>query len=195
MKVTITAVLINIDENKKCIINSVMTVFCSAVRYSFKRILEGIKLSDIEKSVAFQYGLNIRQSKDAVENARQTIVSQKELVKLNYANYLKKTNNIQNVLNDSKKILSDKKRRILIKKLGKRLRKLSYYKNFIDTNTIPKVIFGTKEMFLKRCKGLIKREEWQNLRNNRMYSRGDKTKKGNPNLRIIHKNNKTFNDR
>ncbi|MBC8059104.1 MAG: transposase, partial [Clostridiaceae bacterium] len=101
MKVTIRAVLINIDEEKQNIINNLMTVFCSAVRYSFNRVLEGIKLGDIEKSVASKYGLNIRQSKDAVENARQTIVSQKELVKLNYGNYLKKTNNIQNVLNDS----------------------------------------------------------------------------------------------
>jgi hypothetical protein len=69
---------------------------------------------------------------------------------------------------------------------------MQYYKNFIDTNTIPPVIFGTKEMFLKRCKGLIKREEWQELRNNRVYSRGDKTKKGNPNLRIVNRENKTF---
>jgi predicted transposase len=66
VKVTIKAVLINIDEEKINIINDLMTVFCSAVRYSFKRILENIKISDIEKDVAFKYRLNIRQSKDAV---------------------------------------------------------------------------------------------------------------------------------
>ena len=192
VKVTIKAVLINIDEEKISIINNLMTVFCSAVRYSFKRILENIKVSDIEKDVAFKYKLNIRQSKDAVENARQTIVSQKELVKLNYENYFKKVNAILNILNDNKKRLSDKKKSALIKKLDKRQRKLQYYKNFVDTSTIPPVIFGTKEMFLKRCKGLIKREEWQEHRNNRVYSRGDKTKKGNPNLRIVNRENKNF---
>ena len=192
MKVTIRAILINIDEDKKNIINKLMTVFCSAVRYSFKRVLEEIKIGDIEKNVSSKYGMNIRQSKDAVENARQTIASQKELVKLNYENYLKKVNSINNVLSDTKKILSDKKRKTLVRKLDKRQGKLIYYKNFIDTDTIPKVIFGTKEAFIKRCKGLIKKEEWQNLRNNRIYSRGDKTKKGNPNLRIISENDKTF---
>ncbi|MCB2290668.1 IS200/IS605 family accessory protein TnpB-related protein [Clostridium sp. CS001] len=192
MKVTIKAVLINIDEEKINIINNLMTVFCSAVRYSFKRILNNIKISDIEKAVAFKYGLNIRQSKDAVENARQTIVSQKELVKLNYENYLKKVNAILKFLNDTNKRLSDKKRNALMNKLDKRQRKLQYYKHFIDTNTIPPVIFGTKEMFLKRCKGLIKKEEWQEIRSNRVYSRGDKTKKGNPNLRIVTRENKNF---
>ena len=178
------ALLINIDEEKIDIINNLMAVFCSAIRYSFKRIQEGIKVGDIEKNVAYKYGLNIRQSKDAVENARQTIVSQKELVKLNYENYLKKVNVLLNVLTDNKKTLTDKKRSALIKKLNKRQRKLQRYKKFIDTNTIPPVIYGTKEMFVKRCKGLIKREEWQEHRNNRVYSRGDKTKKGNPNLRV-----------
>lgn len=192
LKVTIQALLINIDEENKSIINKLMTVFCSAVRYSFKRILEGMKIGDIEKAVAYKYGLNIRQSKDAVENARQTAVSQKALVKLNYGNCLKKVNNIVKILNDKKKTLSEKKRNALIRKLEKRQRKLKFYKNLIDTDTIPKVIFGTKEMFIKRCKGLIEKEEWQDYRSNRVYSRGDKTKKGNPNLRIIREDNKTF---
>jgi len=62
----------------------------------------------------------------------------------------------------------------------------------MDKNTIPPVIFGTKEMFIKRCKALISKEQWQEYRANRVYSRGDKTKNGNPNLRIISKDNKTF---
>ena len=53
-------------------------------------------------------------------------------------------------------------------------------------------LVGTKEMFIKRCKGLISKEQWQEYRSNRVYSRGDKTKKGNPNLRIISKDNRTF---
>lgn len=87
MKITIKAMLINVGEENKEIVDNIMTIFCSAVRYSFKRILENIKIGDIEKNVAHKYGLNIRQSKDAVENARQTIISQKKLVKMNYENY------------------------------------------------------------------------------------------------------------
>ncbi len=192
MKVTMQALLINMDEENINIINKLMLVFCSAVRYSFKRLLEGKKVGDIEKNIAFKYGLNIRQSKDAVENARQTIVSQKELLKLNYDSCEKKANAILSILNDKKKIISAKKKNSLFKKLDKRQRKLQYFKSFIDANTIPSVTFGKKEMFIKRCKGLISREEWQDYRSNRVYSRGDKSKSGNPNLRIIRRDNKAF---
>ncbi len=190
MKITMKAVLINVEQEHKEKTDDLMTVFCSAIRYSFKRQLEGKKIGDIEKDVAYKYSLNIRQAKDAVENARQTIVSQKELVKMNYENATKKVNAIEKQLENNQ--LSARKRKALISKLAKRKRKQQYWKNFIDSNTIPPVTFGTKELFIKRCKGLITKEEWQNARNNRVYSRGDKTKNGNPNLRVIIVNGESF---
>lgn len=69
------ALLINVDNDKKIILDNLMRVFCSAIRYSFKRLLENKSIGDIEKSAARDYGLNIRQAKDAVENARQIIAS------------------------------------------------------------------------------------------------------------------------
>lgn len=185
MKITIKALLINETNEQIKIIDNMMLIFSTATRYSFKRILEGKKIGDLEKEVAYKFNLNIRQAKDAVESARQTIASQKELVKMNYENYVKKVTAIENILKDKKKNLLEKKRASLLKKLDKRQRKANYFKRFIDTNTIPPVVFGTKQMFLKRCKGLISNEEWKACRDNRIYSRGDKTKKGNPNLRVI----------
>lgn len=187
MKLTIKAVLLNISEEQTNIIDNMMFVFCTAIRYSFKRLIEGIKISDLEKNVTVKYNLNSRQAKDAIENARQTIRSQEELVKLNYENYCTKISAIEKILNDKDKILSDRKKAALLTKLDKRKRKAQYFKKFIDTKTIPAVTFGTKEMFIRRCKGVISKEEWQGLRNSRIYSRGDKTKKGNPNLRIVIK--------
>ena len=187
---TMKAILINETEEHKEIIDNIMLIFCTAIRYAFKRLLEDKKISDLEKCVSSKYNLNIRQSKDAVENARQTIKSQKELLKINYENYNNKVKVIEKQLKNDK--LSSRKRNALLNKLEKRQRKLNYYKNFIDTNTIPPVIFGTKKMFLKRCKGLISNEEWKDCRNNRYYSRGDKTKKGNPNLRVVIINNMSF---
>ena len=190
VKITIQAALFNVSHEYEEILNNMMLKFCTAIRYSFKRLLEGLKIGDLEKDVAFKYELNIRQAKDAVESARQTIQSQKELLKLNYNNYNKKVKRIEEELKNEN--LSDKKRNALIKKLEKRKLKLKYYHELIDNNKIPPVIFGTKKMFLRRCKGLITIEEWKNCRNNRIYSRGDKTKKGNPNLRIIIKNHMTY---
>ena len=190
MKVTMQAVLNNVNEVQKQIIDDLMAVFCTAVRYSFKRINESMKIGDIEKSVAYKYGLNSRQAKDAVENARQTILSQKELTKINYENYTKKVKAIEKRLKNSK--LSKKKKHGLLSKLEKRQRKQTYFKSFIDNSTIPSVTFGTKRLFIKRCKGLITHEEWVNARTNRIYSRGDKTKKGNPNLRVILIDGKSY---
>lgn len=109
LKVTIKAMLINVKEEDRRTINIIMSIFCSAVRFSYKRILENMKIGDLEKLVACKYGLNIRQSKDAVENARQTIASQKELVKMNYGNCSKKITAIENILRDEKKKLTPKK--------------------------------------------------------------------------------------
>ncbi|MBC2396255.1 IS605 OrfB family transposase [Clostridium tetanomorphum] len=192
MKITMKAILINETDEQRNIIDNIMLVFCTAIRYSFKRLLENnIKIGELEKIVSKKYNLNIRQSKDAVESARQTILSQKELIKMNYDNYCNKVKAIEKILNGKKKI-SDKKRNALISKLDKRQRKVNCFKNFIDKNMIPSVIFGTKKMFIKRCKALISKEEWINCRNNRIYSRGDKTKNGNPNLRVIIKDGMSF---
>ncbi|MCT8975203.1 IS200/IS605 family accessory protein TnpB-related protein [Clostridium sp. CX1] len=184
--------MINQTKEQIQVIDNMMLVFSTAIRYSFKRILQGKRRVDLEKDVASKFNLNIRQAKDAVESARQTIASQKELVKMNYESYVKKVTTIENILKDKKKNLSEKKRTALLKKLDKRQRKAEYFREFIHTNAIPSVVFGTKQMFLKRCKGLISNEEWKACRNNRIYSRGDKTKKGNPNLRVIINNGMSY---
>ncbi|SHH89987.1 transposase, IS605 OrfB family, central region [Clostridium grantii DSM 8605] len=191
VKITMKAMLINLNDEQSTIIDDMMLVFCTAMRHSFKKLLEGKAVGGLEKAVGKKYNLNIRQAKDAVESARQTISSQRELVKLNRDNYRRKVEAIEKKLTSSKK-LTDKKRRALSSKLDKRKRKLAYFQKFIDEKTIQPVTFGTKRMFLRRCKGLITNKQWKDCRNNRFYSRGDKTKKGNPNLRVIVENQMTY---
>ena len=48
-----------------------------------------------------------------------------------------------------------------------------------------KVIFGGKKIWEQLKSKLITKKQWENLRNNRIYARGDKTKSGNPNFRIV----------
>ncbi|MZP31166.1 IS200/IS605 family element transposase accessory protein TnpB [Heliobacterium undosum] len=79
---------------------------------------------------------------------------------------------------------SERKRKALLSKLDKRLRKRDEYQKFLDTNRIPPVVFGGKKIFHQVCAKTISIEEWRERRSNRVYARGDKTKKGNPNLRI-----------
>ena len=170
------AILIELKDENKTEIDKLMMAFSSAIRFSFNKIIQGKKILDIEKCTANKYNLNSRQAKDAVENARQTIVSQKQLLKQNHENYCKKINVIEKLLKDKSDKLSEKKKKSLSSKLEKRKRKLAKLKWHIENNTIPSVIFGTKAMFIKRCKGLITHDEWVDIRSNRVYSRGDKTK-------------------
>ena len=186
------AILVDMSDTHQQTLDDLMLVFCTAIRYSFNRLLDEWKVSELEKVVACKYKLNIRQAKDAVESARQTILSQHILVKTNYDDYSTKVKAIEKLLSDKKKKLSVRKRKSLTFKLEKRIRKMQYFEKFITTHTIPPVTFGTKEMFLRRCKGLISNEELKSCRNNRVYSRGDKSKSGNPNLRVIIKNEMSY---
>lgn len=183
MKTTMKAILIDLTNEQKALLDHMMLIFCTAIRYSFKRQLEGQAIGELEKVVAHKYNLNIRQAKDAVESARQTIISQHELVKLNYKNYCKKVEILTKKLKHPK--LSEIKFKALTSKLAKRQRKLDYWTKFLASKTFPPVTFGTNELFLRRCKGLITKQEWNDRRNNRFYSRGDKSKGGNPNLRVV----------
>lgn len=169
MKTTVKAVLINISEESEIEINRLMTVFSSAIRYGFNRVLE-VKKQDgeIEKDISRKYGLNIRQSKDALKKANEIIKSQKELVKENYNNYSKKVKAVEKQIEKAK---SDKKINALNKNLDKRKKQEEYYKYHIDNETIPKVIFGGKKNFIKRCKNEITNEQWKDLRDNNYYSR------------------------
>jgi len=48
-----------------------------------------------------------------------------------------------------------------------------------------KVVFGGKKIWEQLKSNLITKKQWENLRNNRIYARGDKTKSGNPNIRLV----------
>lgn len=47
------------------------------------------------------------------------------------------------------------------------------------------VIFGGKRAWKDLVNGNITKDEWQALRNDQLYSRGDASKNGNPNIRIV----------
>lgn len=49
----------------------------------------------------------------------------------------------------------------------------------------PNALFGGKRAWRDLQSGRLSKEEWQARRNNTLYSRGDRTKQGNPNLRIV----------
>jgi len=47
------------------------------------------------------------------------------------------------------------------------------------------VVFGGKKSWIKMLSGLITKTEWHTVRDSELYSRGDVTKQGNPNIRVV----------
>jgi IS605 OrfB family transposase len=168
-----------------------MDCYCAAVRWSFKRLLDGWKTQDIRLSAQSKFNLNSRQSNDAVHDARATIKSQIELVKLNHAGAAKKVEFTQKRL---AKARSPGKKAKLKRRLDKEERKLTFWQKHLDAGTFPPVVFGGKKLFHERCKGNITREEWRQARSNRYLSRGDKTKGGNLNTRLHTKDGNIYLD-
>jgi IS605 OrfB family transposase len=194
MKVTSRCLLYNLSVEHFQIIVDMMEHFCPAKHYAYKRLEENrfnaeFKIHNLDSIISQKYGLNSRQSKDAIEQARQTLISQEKLLDLSITEYEGK---VEAILKKIDKGVKAEKRQSIIFKLDKRLRKLCTYLDYKINNTLPSVIFGGKENFYNRAKGLVSKEEYQLRRNNQFVSRGDKTKKGNPNLRIVIKNGECF---
>ncbi|MEW6064244.1 MAG: hypothetical protein ACOY3U_13550, partial [Bacillota bacterium] len=80
-KTTAMGVILELTETQQTYLDNLMARYCAAVRWSFKRLLEGKGIQDIRKSVQVKFNLNSRQANDAVYDAQNTIKSQHELVK------------------------------------------------------------------------------------------------------------------
>jgi IS605 OrfB family transposase len=181
LKTTVQGVIIHLDDAQKQYLDSLMSRYCAAVRWSFKRLLESWKTQPIRLAVQGKFDLNSRQANDAVADAQGTISAQQELLKLNHSNAVA---NIKHTAKHLSKAKSSQKITNLTRKLDKQKRRLAELQKHIDNDTIPTVIFGTKKLFLERCKGNITHEQWRDVRSNRYCSRGEADKGGNLNTRL-----------
>ena len=179
------------DERKD--VDSEMRLFQCAVRTAFNRPAKReMSKGDVEKLVASMFNINSRYSKDAVMQAQSIISSQKELVKGHkeekeraIKGLRKKHKNLGKFDTATPADKCEEKRENIDKKIEQLQEELDVLEQHVENSTIPKVIFGGRENFEKRVDGKLSKEEWKNLRNNKLYSRGDKSKEGgNLNTRI-----------
>jgi IS605 OrfB family transposase len=191
VKTTVRGVILQPTDDEKTFLDDLMNRYCAAVRWSFKRLLDNWEIQAIRLAVQEKFSLNSRQANDAVYDAKATIASQKELVKLNHANTEKKVEYTSRRLD---KASSPGRKAKLQRRLEKERRKLSRWREHLNQDTFPPVVFGGKKNFHERCKGNITRKEWIDARNNRYLSRGDKTKGGNLNTRLYTKDGNIFMD-
>ena len=171
-----------IDERDRKDVDDEMRLFQCAFRTAFNRLLDGISIGDVEKHVYGMFNLNYRYTKDAVMQAMSVIRSQKELVK---RHLMEKERSLKGLRKRLKNIKDEEKRKNLEVKIERFQSQVDVLKEHQANKTIPKVIFGGRKNFDKRRSGQLSNEAWKNLRNNKLYSRGDKSKAGgNLNTRI-----------
>ena len=164
-----------IEEDDRKDVDSEMRLFQCAVRTAFNRLLEGLSIGDVEKLVYSMFNINSRYAKDAVMQAMSIIRSQKELVK---QHLLEKERAIKGLLKKLDSISNEDKRESISAKIEQLSLEVVVLSSHVENATIPKVIFGGRENFELRRSGKLSKEEWKNLRNNKLYSRGDKSKEG-----------------
>ena len=177
------------------IIQDHMKRFQIVKRVAFRRLLEGYLRQPIVTQIRKLNLLsNARYIRSAIEDAKATIQSQQELVKL----YCKESawkvqqadqrlRKYQQTLNQKQKPFT-KKQYQKLKGLHTRFQKAQsvqikwqiHQKNKI----IPSIVFGSRKNLQLYQKGQISKEEWTKRRNNGIYCVGEKNRKGNANLRI-----------
>ena len=173
-------------------LHQLMTVFCSALRFSFNRLVEGEKEKELVKKVQALFPLNKRYAEDAIMQAKKVLSSQKKLLPSRIEGVQAKIQKTERKIEDYQTGKKTPKKVALVLCLAglqARLHKLKEKEAVLlkhqEADTIPPVIFGGKKSFYERVKGNITNKEWKELRSNTLYSRGDCSKKGNLNTRIV----------
>ncbi len=176
-----------------------MRLFCSCQRWAFNRLLEGASRDEVKKRGQELFGLNSRYADDARLKAQAVLDSQKELLELEVEETENKLGRAWKKLGQAMRKLTKteekgtapgvlEKLRLAVK--GRQMRvasleeKLAELKAHQENGTIPKMVFGGKKLWKRVCRGRAAREEWQVARRNRIFSRGDETKGGNPNMKV-----------
>ncbi|MDK2924338.1 MAG: hypothetical protein PWQ41_112 [Bacillota bacterium] len=177
-----------------------MRLFCACQRWAFNRLLEGVPRDEIKKAGQGLFGLNSRYVDDARLKAQSLLDSRRELLELEIEEMEKKLGRARKKLGLARKKLAkaEKKgvtpgelenlhlivrgRQMRVASLGGKLAELKIHRK---SGTIPKVVFGGRKLWRRVCKGRATHEKWRAARKNRLYSRGDETKGGNPNIKLF----------
>jgi IS605 OrfB family transposase len=196
MKTVRVMKIVSNDESQFRLLDELMRVFCSAKRYAFNRLLEGRNAKEIIKHLPHQFSLNKRYAEDAVLLAQSLITSQLELLPMRLEDVQAKIEKTEQKIDDyqhGRKTPKNIDLQTCLDGLYRRLEKLKSKEDelqrHLDQGTVPSVIFGGKQNFYNRLKGNITNEEWKDLRSNQLYARGDKSKKGNLNIRLVYDDN------
>ena len=173
-------------------------LFCACERWAFNRLLEDATREALKVEGQTLFRLNSRRIDDAILKAKAVINSRKELLGQEIEETQSKLSRAKKKLSWAEKDLEkarqecdsgavERAKRVA---RGRRMRvtglsrKLAAVKEHEAAGTIPKVVFGGRALWKRVCKGRASNKEWKAARQNHLFARGDKSKDGNPMIRI-----------
>lgn len=183
------------NETETRMLDELMKKFQSGKRFLRERILEGKHRKESVEMAKPLFLSNSRYMRDAFLEAEASISSQKELLPLYVMQTEGKIKKLEQKLkaarskttNTEKQKKQNEQRIVRLQnKIKKLIKQKRYYEYHIEHNTIPKIVDGSKQKFRLLQKGKLTNQEWKDLRSNSLYSRGEKSKGGNENTKLVY---------
>lgn len=176
-----------------------MRLFCACERWAFNRLLEGASRDGIKKRGQEVFGLNSRYADDARLRAQGILDARTSLLGIEIPNTEEKLRRARTKLRHTERRLAhcaDPVKAGRLRRAASRQRaragslekKLADLRTHQERGTFPPVVFGGRKLWRRVCKGRATVEEWQAARKNKLFSRGNETKGGNPNLKLSFRN-------
>ena len=182
----------------KAVLFEMMRCFQASKRYAYRRLLERWSKRETLSAMQTLFLRNYRYNEAAYERARQTLASQRELLRI-YVNDLEaKIERSQEKLENLRAGKARPRRTsparaiaALERRIEKLARRRDFYQGHLDAGTVPPIVFGGRKTFRALCRGEIPVELWRELRSNGLYCRGQANQHGlegqhgNANLELI----------
>ncbi len=198
MKTTIFGVLLDVTPDQDTILRRLMRKYGFMLRFAFQRLLEGlVNVGALERHVSSETTLPLRYAKDAVQEAQDLIRARHQAMKDGLALWTRRVQKTRERLTAIQASPHPNARRMARqeRKLARQQAQQAFYQQHVDVHTFPPVVFGTKKRWLDRFKTLDDpiaeqerlqawKDNWDESRNGRLSARGDRTKQGNPLLRV-----------
>ncbi len=165
-------------------IDGLMQRYCSAKRVAFNDLLRkrhSVKDATHRLDTFGSLALNWRYCEHAARDAYAELKSQRELLPLYLSDVYDK---IEEVNSRLAKARSPRKKERVHRELMRLEKRKRILEKHVADGTIPKVVFGTRKLFVERMEGKIPNQEWRDARDNQLYSIGQANQRGNANVRI-----------
>ncbi len=164
-------------------VDGLMQRYSSAKRVAFNDLLQKHCVKDVTHRVETlgSLALNWRYCEHVARDALAETKSQRELLPMHLSDVYDKMEEVNSRLVNAK---SPGKRKQLQKELLRLEKRKRILEKHVADGTMPKVVFGTRKLFVERMEGKISNQEWKDARNGQLYSIGQANQKGNANVRI-----------